>query len=236
MSLFESFPVRQGRGAFLSEHLARLRQAAQQRHFTLPPAALESVAVQLQQADAEGFARIYLTAGAGDVAAEGSAPELLLLVEERPRPDSAQHVRVALSPEPYHAPFGGLKTGNYWANVEAFQRARHRAYDETLLFNANGELVSASMANVFLVEKGMLRTPAPACGARQGVVRQWVLGQGPVRECSLFIRDVENAEEIFITNSWRGIVSISAVEKRTLQSVSIASEFRAAFAVAETAG
>ncbi len=70
--------------------------------------------------------------------------------------------------------------------------------------NAHAELVSACCANVFVVRDGRVRTPALACGARDGVTRERVMQQIQVEECSLFIADVLSADELFLTNSWVG--------------------------------
>ena len=42
-----------------------------------------------------------------------------------------------------------------------------------------------------LVSGGKVSTPDLACGARNGVVREWVLNQVDARQGSLFVEDVE---------------------------------------------
>ena len=112
------------------------------------------------------------------------------------------------------------------------QHAKGRGCDEALLFNEHGELVSAALANVFLVQDGIIRTPSLACGARDGVIRSWVLSQTPVRERSLFFRDVQNADEIFLTNSWIGIASATHLEDQSLRSVEIGTRLPRAYETA----
>lgn len=217
MALFESIRIRRGRPLFLGEHLELLRAACASRAFPLPEEALTAVRPLLAQ-QPDGSARLYVTAGDGaHFSARVSEPRILVLAE--PRVDPVRELcSVALIGEAFHPPFGGLKTANYWANVDALQRALAGGRDEALLFNENSELVSASTANVFVVRDGQLSTPATACGARAGVVRAWVMGQAPVRECSLFLDDLTAADEIFLTNSWYGIRPVGQLEERTLPS------------------
>lgn len=217
MALFESLRVHRGVPLFLEEHLASLRAACRQREFPFDERALESVASQLRggAGEQDRFARLYVTAGDGRPGTPVTASRLYVLVEERGQEEPGLE-RLALSPEVYRPLFGGLKTANYWANLDAYAQARRRGFDEALLFNENAELVSAAMANVFLVHEGRVSTPSLACGARAGVIRAWVLHQVPVQERSLFLRDVQSAEEIFLTNSWRGIAPARQIEDRSL--------------------
>ncbi len=225
MSLFESFRVAGGRALFLEQHVARLREGCAQREFRIDQAALEAVGPLLAQVGDEAFARIYVTGGDGGPGDPVAEPRLFVLLE--PRESAAPKTyRLALSHDLYWPLFGGLKTANYWLNIDALQRARRRGQDEALLFNENAELVSACMANVFLVRDGAVKTPSIACGARNGVVREWILKQGAVRECSLFLQDVNTADEIFLANSWIGIVSVSNVEGRALESQQVADGLR----------
>ena len=85
-----------------------------------------------------------------------------------------------------HAPApGGWKTGNYWANIRALAAARESGAREALLFDAEGILLGCACASVFVQMDGAWLTPARAVGARDGVVRQWVLSRLEVEEARL---------------------------------------------------
>src|SRR4051794_738948 len=142
MALFESIRVHRARPLFLNEHLDRLRAACADRAFPLPEPALAALAPLLSR-QADGTARVYVTAGdAAHFADRVSEPRILVLCEARPDP-VAEMCSLALVGDLYHPPFGGLKTANYWANIDALQRALASDRDEALLFNENSELVSA---------------------------------------------------------------------------------------------
>ncbi|HEV7403094.1 MAG TPA: aminotransferase class IV [Chthoniobacteraceae bacterium] len=231
MALFESIRVRRARPLFLDEHLDRLRAACADRAFPLPEAALAGVAPLLAR-QPDGTARLYVTAGDGaHFSAQVAEPRILVLCEARPEP-VAELCSLALIGDTFHPPFGGLKTANYWANVDALQRALRSERDEALLFNENSELVSASTANVFVVRGVQISTPAVACGARAGVTRAWVMGQVRVRECSLFLADLKEADEIFLTNSWYGIRPAGSLEGRPLPSQAVSDRLARAFETA----
>ena len=83
-----------------------------------------------------------------------------------------------------------------------------------LMLDTEGELVGGTASNVFLVRDGVLVTPdLRFCGVR-GVMRAEVLRLArelgiAVSEEPVWPRDVEAANEIFITNAVRGIRSVT---------------------------
>jgi branched-subunit amino acid aminotransferase/4-amino-4-deoxychorismate lyase len=221
MSVFESFPVRDGVGIFLKEHLARLREACSATGLAtgLPDGALEGCEAVLKGAG-DGFGRIYVTAGDGTVTGECDACRVLVLVETREvTPGRVYHRGYDLGLHAGgHVPvFGGVKTGNYWNNLRAFREGVAVRCNETLLFTPAGHLISACMANVFVVTEGETRTPDLSTGARAGVLREWVMQRVDVKETLITRADLGSAEEVFLTSSWLGVMPGASLEGRALQ-------------------
>jgi 4-amino-4-deoxychorismate lyase len=48
------------------------------------------------------------------------------------------------------------------------------------------------------------------------VVREWVMGRVEVAETLLMRAEVEAADELFLTNSWLGIMPAASVDERSL--------------------
>ena len=65
---------------------------------------------------------------------------------------------------------------------------------------------------------GRLLTPATDSGARDGVVRDWVLRQRPAEESQLAPEDLESADECFLTNSRIGVMPVTEIDGRRLPS------------------
>lgn len=229
MSVFESLPIRKKIPIFLRQHLERLRRSIAQAGFktNLPThAEIENI---LRETAFDGFARIYVTAGDGPVTGAFENGRVFVFVESRkPSPSRVYHrgYDLGIAPEPHRPLLGGLKTGNRWANLDAFRRGVARQKNETLLFNSRGELISACMANVFVVHNGKIKTPSPDCGARDGVVREWVERRRAVEQCRLFADDLQNADEIFLTSSWLGIMPAASLDARRLPSRAVAETLR----------
>ena len=229
MSLFESMCVREGSIEFWPQHQQRILTACAERDFPMPEAAVAAAGAIFQSAGVNGFARIYITAGDGSPASPVTAPRVFLLIEPREaeREDSWE---LTFHDDFYHPMFGGLKTANYWFNTDALAQARAKKFDEALLCNDLGELVSACCANVFLVRDGRILTPSRGSGCRAGVVREWVIKRRKVTERRIRHRDAVDADEIFLTNSWLGVMPIATLEGRPLGPRSIGPKLAAEFA------
>jgi 4-amino-4-deoxychorismate lyase len=217
MSVFESLRVGDGVPEFFRAHKERLRQACQFFGFPFPEQAVEEVGGLFRGLNGEGFARIYVTAGPGGPAARVEQPGLWVNWEKRER-GSGAGLRIGMAGGEFAPVFGGLKTGNYWRNLEVLRQARAAGWDDAVLLGAGGQLVSACVANLFLVEAGRIRTPAVEGGVRSGVLREWVCGEETVEEVRLEERDLWAADEIFLTNSWIGIAPVLELEGRTVRS------------------
>lgn len=212
MSVFETIAIVEGRPLFLGDHLARLGRAASDRGWQ--DAGLPASAPRI--AKATGVLRLYLTAGPGGVC-DPLSGSCVSLFEECEVGTEFPPARVVSSSAPYLPGPGGWKTGNYWQNVDAMVAARSQSADDALLFNPAGCLVSASMGNLFLEVDGGWKTPALETGARDGVVRAWVMKNLPVEESLLDMDSLACATSGFLTNSRVGIRPIGEWDGRAWQ-------------------
>lgn len=210
MSVFETVAIDRGRAIFLGEHLDRLGQAA--RAMGWDAGALPGIP---DLPAASGVLRLYVTAGPGRPGDDFCGTTYALL-EEVEVGAAFPALRVGLSAAVFVPAPGGWKTGNYWQNVQALAAAHQAGLEDALVFNAPGALVGATMANVFLKIDGVWKTPALGTGARDGVVRAWVLGQIPAEEAWLEAGDVALATEGFLTNSRVGVRAICELDGRPL--------------------
>jgi len=210
MSVFETVAVARGRARFLCEHMDRLARAARDCAMPFcPPAPFGFGDLP------DGVLRLYVTAGPG---APGDPPDgaIYALFEEAEVGGRFPPLRVMSSPAIFSPRPGGWKTGNYWANVDALNAARRAGCDEAILFNASGAVVGAGMANVFFSIDGEWVTPAREAGARDGVVRAWVLANLSAREEFPDARAVAQCTACFVTNSRVGIRAVAELDARPL--------------------
>ena len=112
-----------------------------------------------------------------------------------------------------------VKSLNYLNSVLAKLEARQRGADEALILNLAGNIAEASVANVFVVRGGELRTPPATDGALEGITRQTVFELAgtlgiPAREQTLGRFDLFAAEEAFLTGTGAGIVPVRSLDGR----------------------
>lgn len=91
----------------------------------------------------------------------------------------------------------------------------HGTYD-VIFLNQNGELTEASRHNLFLRFGDLYVTPPLSCGVLPGVERASFMKKnaGHVEERLLFPEDLWAADEILLTNSVRGVVSVQLIDQQ----------------------
>ncbi len=93
----------------------------------------------------------------------------------------------------------------------------HGAYEA--LLELHGEILEGASSTIFLVMEDRLFTPPLSAGILDGVTRRYVLKAAnslkmPVEEVSLPVSALEEADEVFITSSTRGVLPVAAVDER----------------------
>jgi aminodeoxychorismate lyase len=96
------------------------------------------------------------------------------------------------------------------ARIEATERG---AFD-ALLLNRDRMLCETSSGNLFWLKDGILYTPMLSCGVLEGSMRAAVmrLSPYPVKEVRAPLADLENAQDVFITNALWPLVAIHRIE------------------------
>ncbi|MES1198221.1 MAG: aminotransferase class IV [Chitinophagaceae bacterium] len=103
-----------------------------------------------------------------------------------------------------------LKSANYLPYVMAALYAKENKLNDCLLLNSYERICDATIANIFWVKDGIIFTPPLSEGCVAGVMRKYLLQRIPdtgyeIKEKELVIDELENADEIFLTNATYGI-------------------------------
>ena len=122
------------------------------------------------------------------------------------------------------------KTLSYLSRIQAKTEAEG-ADAEVVMLNERGELASASMANLFWVKNGLIRTPARDCGCRGGTVRRWILEKSGrrVEEGRWGMDELDGADEIFLTNARIGIKPVGLWQGKKMPEAEVARSLAEAF-------
>lgn len=219
--VFETIRFVDGDAPLWSRHAGRLLESCERLGLPLPPTALMQDEARTLIGDrAHAVVRITVTRGEGE---RGYAPPLaprprrIVAVFDAPAVDPAVYrdglrtrvcdLRLAEQPR-----LAGIKHLNRLEQVLARAEWCDPAVGEGLLRDAEGRLICATMANLFVVMDDRLVTPAvDRCGVA-GVARAEVLAfAAPVQVGELRLKDLAQASEVFLTSSVRGILPVRVV-------------------------
>lgn len=241
LGLFETILAVNGTPVRLDRHLHRMRDACNRLGWNHDfPSTLGRIMGELLDANqlTSGHAkiRLSLSAGSGPLNDPTPGPDHLLWMDAKPVADAQAEVAVGRSPwlRNEHSPLAGLKCFSYAENLLALAEARQRGFSETLFFNHKNHLCEAATANVFWVRNHQILTPPLSSGCLAGITRQWVIETASQLGISCAERDaqpdeVATADEMFLTSSIRGIMSVSRFESTRFPPARIAPSLRDAW-------
>ncbi|WP_310994117.1 aminotransferase class IV [Aequorivita marina] len=108
-----------------------------------------------------------------------------------------------------------LKTSNRLINILGGIYAREHEFQNCLLLNENSKLVEALNGNIFLVSGNKIKTPPLTDGCINGILRKQIIAiinempSYTLEETSIALVELQEADELFITNIIQGIVPVS---------------------------
>jgi len=173
----------------------------------------------------EGRARVIMLARHGRDIWKTKVPgakktDLLIMTGDLQKPAPAG---LSLAVSPYRtntsSPLSGIKSLNYLDHVLAWEEAQSRDFDEAVVLNERGEIVSATTANLFWARNGTLHTPGLGTGALAGITRECVIDIAnqhfiPLVEGIYEMTDLTDADEIFLTSSSLGVAAVTTFDFR----------------------
>lgn len=202
---FETFRSDHGRILAFDEHLRRLQSSARALGYSLPQSLnrIESDVRRIVSICGFDHTRIRIIATQKDVFIQ----IIRIHPKEQPKAIAATIVR-------YERPHPSIKCLPYDALTSLRSKAAKKGYGEVLLQNNRGEMTEGAYSNIFCVKNGILITSKK--NILSGLMRGHVIKIArkkkiPVRYQSLTSDDLLSADEVFITNSIIGIVSVTKI-------------------------
>jgi branched-subunit amino acid aminotransferase/4-amino-4-deoxychorismate lyase len=112
----------------------------------------------------------------------------------------------------------GIKTTKSLHWIREYRSKEKSASDDLIFLDTSGHLSEATASNVFFVADGAVYTPPLSCGALPGITRKVVLeildrvGIPAVSARPLYLAEIQEAAEVFLTSSIREIVPVTLLE------------------------
>jgi 4-amino-4-deoxychorismate lyase len=224
--VFETMRVQRRGIRLLNFHLDRLYHGCRRLKIQAPKALLLRRELErIADLRSEGVLKLIVTRGCGPRGYRPSAREKatrIATLHAMPRAAwadaaTAVRLRVCATPLSVNPSLAGLKTLNRLDSVLARSEWTDDRVWEGLMRDVDGNWVCGTMSNLFLRRGTVLMTPLlDRCGVA-GVMRRWILERAAslrLRAVERRIRwkDLQSAEEVFMSNAIVGIRSVRTIE------------------------
>jgi len=213
--VFETLRCRDGSPELVEAHLRRLEQGARALALPWPPLAdLRAALADLARARPRGTWRLRIVYALDELGPVACA-------------DARPHAEPSGAIELWTAPPGSFPEKNTEIKTiarEPYERWRERARAvgawDALLCDARGDVLEATVANVFLALDGELVTPPLATGVLPGIVRGVLLDDLERRlppavrgvvERTIEPEDLARASEVLLTSSLVGVLGADRI-------------------------
>lgn len=207
--LFETMKLLDGKLINATEHFERLWKGLNLLRFSIPDnfdaSLLEKIISEITSKNVLTSARIRLAVYRNEEAGFDYVIEADPLVQ---KDFNTTGLRLGLFSSGRKAcdGYSNLKHNNFLVYRLGNIYAEENGLDDVIILNDKGRVCDSTKANVFLIKENKISTPSLKEGCVAGVMRKKILHQlknlnYEVKEISLTIKDLETADEIFLTNS-----------------------------------
>jgi branched-chain amino acid aminotransferase len=232
--VFEGIRVYNGKVFRLKEHIDRLYDSARSIWLEIPmsreqmtEAVNHTVRVNNKK---EGYIRLVVTRGAGSLGLDPrktTDPQVIIIVDDITLypPEFYEHgleiVTAATIRNHPNALNPRIKSCNYLNNVLAKIEGIRAGCVEALMLNHKGEVAECTGDNLFLVKRGVLKTPPLDAGILEGITRNAVIELAraaniPVMETALLRHDVYIADECFLSGTAAEVIPVVKCDDRAI--------------------
>ena len=113
--------------------------------------------------------------------------------------------------------FSNIKTNNFLPYVMAALYAKEHNLNDAVLLNNYGRICDSTIANIFIIKDEIIYTPSLSEGCIAGVMRRFIIEKlttFTIVEKEISIEDLENADEVFLTNAIKNIRWVKQFRKK----------------------
>lgn len=225
--LFETIAFCEGKAKFWQQHMDRLIRGCDRLGIQVPDMEQLNQEVQVVTTNMDdAIIKVIITRGSGVRGYKPPAQQQTTRVVcsyptyQYPKSYSRDGVSVCVCRTRFgiNPALAGIKHLNRLEQVLARSEWSDETYAEGLMLDIEGNLISGTMSNVFLVQEDIIFTPDLSLCGIEGVVRKKILElagkSGYLCEiCSLSLEHLESATEVFLSNSIIGIWPIRKISK-----------------------
>ena len=222
--VFSTLRVASGVLFAYERHFERMRRDAERLRVPFPdsPSWLEERLLRLVQANdaADSVLRVNIVRNRGGLfEGPSTGRDFDVAAFTAPLNNWGDSVRLGVLRNARHAahPFAGTKVTSWAFNLNMYEEAHERGFDEVVLLNEREEVSECTSANIFAVFGSRVETPPLSSGCLAGITRALLLEEIAmpgitVGERPLTLDDLAAADEVFITSTTRDVLPVADIE------------------------
>lgn len=200
--IFETARVENGEVTFLSDHIQRMKQAADYFLFNFDESKIhKKIHTLLKELDKEKVYRLKIVLS--------KIGKVKLQTEEFIQRNSP--VKIVLSKNRISSSnrFQYFKTTNRKLYDEEFSFYKAKGFFDVIYLNENDDVAEGSITNIFIRKGEVIVTPSLQCGILPGIYRRHFIRTHPeIKEKRISLDDLISADGIILTNSLRGEIIV----------------------------
>lgn len=226
---FETMKVIAGDVLLWDLHMNRFFSSLQTLQFSVPSHLTgeflkNNISELVKKNGHEGLGRVRLVAFRGDGGLYENSDRTVNFIiqtwagkeESNQWKETGLHVAVSTDARVTADAFSRVKSNNYLRQAMAAMFAQDHGFDDCILTNAFNRIADSTIANVFIVDRGVIKTPPLSEGPVGGVMRQYlstcfVHNSLPFAEQEITVEDLLDASEVFLTNAITGITWVKQI-------------------------
>jgi branched-chain amino acid aminotransferase len=224
-AIYEGITTRNRKIFYLKEHLSRFKKSAKALGIKIPITDKEITKILDQLIKKNGFSRtnfrVILTGGEalnGIELQKNKATFLILSEKWKKLSDELYERGGSLITHEHQRFMPEIKTTNYITAVK-LQPKRRQVNAIEILFTFNGKVLECSTSNIFLFKNNKLITPKN--NVLGGITKMAVIDSVKtifkIEERDVTLQELLNADEVFITSSYKDIVPIVKIDGKKIK-------------------
>lgn len=228
VGFFETFRTYEGKVFLFKAHMDRLREALLEYRIEMPytdEAILEAVGkLDHLSGGTDGYFRLNVSAGVHDIGlspSEYKEPNVILFRKELSVAPRGTEKEAVFLQTPRNLPESGVrrKSHNFLNNVRGRLELPSLKEKEGIFLTKEGYVAEGVTSNVFWMKDGELFTPSIDTGILPGTTRAYMIQLAneigiAVHEGCFDKKEVENADEAFVSNAVQEIVPLRKIGDR----------------------